>query len=435
MSFPVWTDYVRRLRFALEEARSRDAIPALGSAFTLYAFTLIYAAAWFLVAPARARHPFFQEGGPIDWMSSLYLAAAAILAWATWAGASRGVRDSWIWLVCAIGLLYFAIDERFQVHEQAGNWFYQPFIEGGPPFGLRKWNDLTVILYGVVALVVVLLALPSLVRHRNVRLFLGLAFVFYALHTGIDAIGGAFDDSWVKEPLEESFKLLAGASLVLSFLQAALAETGRAAAWHDVGPRHAIPLVLLTGIHIAVITTGGSQWQMRITSKWGEPGSWLVSIYFGCAALLTWSIASTTHASSRRRRTFYVLLSLVLLFLALDEGVAAQRRFGGLGHSLSLLPFIRLDAVGVLHRPYGVTGLILSIVVAAIAVIGMPVLRANRNSGWLLATSVLLIAATGTASAMSIPATFELVLLHLAAVSALLGCGAREDTSLEQGAS
>ena len=82
-------------------------------------------------------------------------------------------------------------------------------------------------LYGLVGSVFVLLVLPTFVRYRNVRLFLALGAMFYALHSVTDTIGGAFHEGWVKEPLEETFKILTGASFTLGFLQAFLARSAQ----------------------------------------------------------------------------------------------------------------------------------------------------------------------------------------------------------------
>ena len=217
---------VERVRGALVEAREAAPERVAGRAITLYGLTLVYSVSWFFAGPIQAKHPFFREGGPIDWLSSVFLAGAAVFAWAAWAAGGRRTRESWVWLTCALGFMFLAVDERFQIHERSSAWFLRLFLETRP-FGLGKWNDLTVIGYGLVAFVFVVLMLPAFLRHKQVRLFFGLGFLFYALHTGTDVIRGAFHESWVKDPLEETFKLLAGASFFLGSLQVFLARARR----------------------------------------------------------------------------------------------------------------------------------------------------------------------------------------------------------------
>ena len=223
MSLLAGSGYLERVRSALADARADGPDPVWGRAVTVYGATLLYSLGWFFAGPIDVS-PSFQEGGPIDWLSSVYLSGAAMFAWAAWMIGSRSTRGSWVWLVCAVGFLYLAVDERFQFHEHAGNAPYRAFLDERP-LGMRKWNDLTVFLYGLVGSVFVLLVLPTFVRYRNVRLFLALGIVFYSLHSVTDTIGGAFHEGWIKEPLEETFKILTGASFVLGFQQAFLARS------------------------------------------------------------------------------------------------------------------------------------------------------------------------------------------------------------------
>ena len=76
-----------------------------------------------------------------------------------------------------------------------------------------SWNDVIVILYGVVALPVVLALLPDILRYRMVLELFVIAFVFYVLHTLIDSTQEPYTTTSVI--LEESAKLFCGAFLAL----------------------------------------------------------------------------------------------------------------------------------------------------------------------------------------------------------------------------
>jgi len=93
----------------------------------------------------------------------------------------------------------------------------------------------------------------------------------------------------------------------------------------------------------------------------------------------------------------------------------------GSAPALGLFPFLGLEASRVLHHPWGPGALISVLLVAGIVAIGIPVLRGERKLPWLGLASILLVALQGMASRLGAPATIGSVLLHVAAVTVLLG--------------
>ena len=62
-----------------------------------------------MAGAARNPHHFFGEGGAIDWLSTIYLGTAALLAWAAWLTGDRKERGAWFWLVSAAGLAFLSV--------------------------------------------------------------------------------------------------------------------------------------------------------------------------------------------------------------------------------------------------------------------------------------------------------------------------------------
>ena len=137
---------MRRLKQAMELARTEPAFLALREAALLYGVTLSWLIAWTVLAPETKRYLFFKEGGPIDWLSSTLLLTAALVAWSVWIFRRRGEPASWFWAICGAGLLFLALDERFQFHESSRIILTPVF--GIPPDGVKNWNDAAVIGYG-----------------------------------------------------------------------------------------------------------------------------------------------------------------------------------------------------------------------------------------------------------------------------------------------
>jgi hypothetical protein len=320
---------VTRLRADWEASRSRRAFPLGSPALWVYGFTLVYLCTCYLAGSGEHRHFFFREGGLVDCLSGVYLASGALLAWMNWKlRPSDRPAELAFWLVTAVGLTVLAFDERFQLHEQLDNrWLLGTY--GRPLIG-KNWNDVIVIAYGAGALVAGLLGVPTLARHRALRGFLSLGFVFYVLHTATDLL---FERGPTTYLTEEPFKLLAGASFMLAFLQAlrdqsvAWSEQTRpGAGWPGFTALNSGALLAFGGAILWLAAYRDRGWQRVIRLNWGDPAAWLVMLLLGAAALLV-AISSRPGSTDRAgERWFWRGVSVVFAGLALGEATVAARR-------------------------------------------------------------------------------------------------------------
>lgn len=316
--------YLVRLRAALVNAPPAPERPRPLDLAAIFAALACYMAFWMWITPSRPPDEyFFHEGGPIDWLSNILLGTAAILAGTAWYLGPRDGSGKW-WLLCAAGMLYFSLDERFQFHEhQLGEW-QKPTI-GEAPFGLRNWNDAVVILYGLIAVVVLIYALPTFARYRRVRWFFVAAFATFALHTLFDSVEDLLPDDDLQQIAEESAKLTAGLCLALTFLHAAL---GRAADALTTGARpRASPVRFGVALAVVVVLCYGfflsvdESWDRTLENKWGDPTVWMIAYLLAIAAIVGLFFAiSAGHGWHRR---VWLAASVPLMLLAFDVGTVA----------------------------------------------------------------------------------------------------------------
>lgn len=201
---------MRRLSEA-RRTRAHARLPRLDLIIgTVVAFTAGFIAWAISDAPpdGSAEYHFRNEGGAVTRLSGLYLVAAVVLSLGALAVAfNRREAGAWLWLVLTLGFAFLAVDERLQLHEQFGDMMKQ--VSSGP---FRNWNDVAVILYGVVALAILAALAPSLLRYRMVGELFVVAFAFYAAHTLIDASA----NTTLSVIAEEAAKLFSGAFLALA---------------------------------------------------------------------------------------------------------------------------------------------------------------------------------------------------------------------------
>ena len=156
---------------------------------------------------------FRDEQGGITALSAILLAITGGLA-----GCSHYLTDKShitkkvFWLFCLAAFVFFAWDELMQVHEYLGQQIRDSLLGSSQIF--RNWNDLVVILYGVIALVFFLYFLPIILSYPLLIEVLAVGFVFYVVHTTIDSL--AVQRTSVSIILEETCKLLSSASFAFS---------------------------------------------------------------------------------------------------------------------------------------------------------------------------------------------------------------------------
>ncbi len=203
---------VTRLKSARQEGVSAP-LPRIG---VLIVSVVLATSAYILLAvadaPPHQRHfHFIDERGAITVLSAVYLAMSAAFSIGAFV-VNLLVRDSsrWLWIALALTLAFLSLDELMQFHERLGRRLGEQASSG--PF--RNWNDLVVIAYGVAALPLAAVFLPSLLRYRFVLELFAAAALCYAVHTTIDSTVEPSTDMSVIA--EESCKLMCGAFLLLS---------------------------------------------------------------------------------------------------------------------------------------------------------------------------------------------------------------------------
>ncbi|WP_019504341.1 hypothetical protein [Pleurocapsa sp. PCC 7319] len=165
---------------------------------------LIYIVAAIIFVPNGDRDFYFsKEEGAITALSAIMLAITSGLAWvAFFLSNTKENKLSYFWLLVTMGFGFFALDELLGFHEKLGNLITISSI--GPAEVFRNWNDLIVIVYGVIALLVAIYFLPEILRYPLFAEMLSTAFLCYCLHTLIDSTQ---EKSNIGRILEESAKV------------------------------------------------------------------------------------------------------------------------------------------------------------------------------------------------------------------------------------
>lgn len=175
-----------------------------------------------------AEFQFASERGSVTALSSVLLALGSAFALASFLVSPDGrARYRLFWFVLAGGLAFLALDELLQFHEQIGYRLDRVAVLGNAvrESPIRKWDDMIVILYGVVALPVALLFLPSVLRLPRVAECLAVAAVFYVIHTATDSL--VEPRTTVSVIVEESAKLFCATFLAVASLAGLLAQVER----------------------------------------------------------------------------------------------------------------------------------------------------------------------------------------------------------------
>ncbi len=187
-------------------------------------FTFLYCLmSVYVVPPGKPPDFNFQEEGAMTALSMLYLSMACSFAIGSNLIHIRAKgRHQWVWTILALGFAFLAFDELLQFHERFGRIVIDQII---PRMFFRNWNDAIVVIYGVIAVPVMLMLLPGLLRYRKVFELFVIAFIFYAIHTFIDS---------TQEPatltsiiFEESAKLFSVAFLAMASFTGLLTNV-----WH-----------------------------------------------------------------------------------------------------------------------------------------------------------------------------------------------------------
>lgn len=181
-------------------------------------------------AGLQSWRPFQGTYNTITWVSSLQLLLVGILAYFIFEATASPRRletaapghRRWIWLVFALGFVWLAIDERFEVHEWLRLELFRPHgILVGVPF--LAPGEVGLMLYFAVGLVFTKFLLPELRRHPP-ALTLFLSAVALTLVTiVIDSLNAGVTRGWhlryvLIYTVEETGEIWAQFLFSLSFL-------------------------------------------------------------------------------------------------------------------------------------------------------------------------------------------------------------------------
>ncbi len=205
-------EFAIQLKDALK-ARKRAVLPAIRWMIPAVAiFTLLFCvSAVYLVPGDKPANLHFQEGGAITAMSAIFLALACGFAIASNLIYLRiKGKHQLLWIIMALGFGFLAFDELLMFHERVGRIVIERIM---PQTVFRNWNDVIVIMYGVIAVPLMILLLPRLLKYRLVLELFVVGFLFYAVHTFIDST--TEPKTLTSDILEESAKLFSVAFLAL----------------------------------------------------------------------------------------------------------------------------------------------------------------------------------------------------------------------------
>lgn len=185
----------------------------------LFTGTLVYLAIAVMIAPEdQPGRYFIKEGGMVTTLSAIFLALASIFSGVSY-NLSRVRTDflRFFWLLATIGFAFLFLDELIGFHEMMGRQL-DPVV--GIPEGFRHWDDIVVILYGFVAIFVMAGFLPEILRFPKVMEMMGIAFLFYFIHTLVDSTQEPRTD--LSAIIEESAKVFCAEYLAISMFVALL---------------------------------------------------------------------------------------------------------------------------------------------------------------------------------------------------------------------
>ena len=224
------TNFRARLRAGIADSDSTVGARMLPITITISALVAIYIlVAIVLIPPNASRHfNFVDERGAITALSAIFLAMGCGFGFASCllsVGSPRSIRCFWALVSVALGFL--VLDELLEFHERIGDRLDGIDLLGLKSAGtIRGWNDAIVVLYGVIAVPVGVMLLPTMVRYQTFFRFICIGFASYVLHTTIDSL--VEPPTILSVILEESAKLYCSLFVALACLAGLLVvEAGR----------------------------------------------------------------------------------------------------------------------------------------------------------------------------------------------------------------
>lgn len=187
------------------EFRKTTEIPHLGRIiFISVVLILLYIALAIKLVPSSegVEFNFVSERGAITAFSAVLLALASAFSFGTvLLKVRKGERCYSVWFVLMLGFLFLAFDELLLIHEIIGAHIGEVRDAGS----FKNWNDVVVIVYGMIAVPIGAFYFSELLRYKMVIELFVVGFIFYIAHTYIDSV---FHDPTPQSIIyEESYKL------------------------------------------------------------------------------------------------------------------------------------------------------------------------------------------------------------------------------------
>ncbi len=204
---------------ALEARRNAPVTSIYGVAAGLAMFLIVAVVVALIAAPeGDINYHFTRERGIITAVSAILLSmACGFSGLAFFLSVDSKNAGRYFWLLSTIAFCYLSLDELLEFHELGGE-----FIEDrvGDTESFRSWNDVIVILYGVLAIPVFIGFCGEILRYPKVAECFLIAFVFYCIHTIVDSVAQPRTD--LSTIIEESAKIISSGTFALGMLVAVL---------------------------------------------------------------------------------------------------------------------------------------------------------------------------------------------------------------------
>ena len=182
--------YQRLVRESIAQRR-KTTLPRIGwLTATVVTSVVLYILLAVVLVPANAapEYNFRSEKGAVTALSAIFLAMGGGFAFASFfISHDQNNRQKYFWLLTAVAIGLLSLDELLGFHERLGSYLKIAVSNENPMGIFRNWNDVVVIGYGILALFPLIYFLPSILRYPRVFEILGMAFLFYGIHTVIDS--------------------------------------------------------------------------------------------------------------------------------------------------------------------------------------------------------------------------------------------------------
>ena len=199
----------KKLRETIDQRKPINFLRATPIIASAVAFSLVLIIVSILATPAGESldYHFIDVHGLIPFFTEFFLITAGTFALATLTvQLQHNDAPHPLWGLLVLGFFILAADEFFHLDSFVGRLLQYHF-------GLERfyqWKDMLVVLYGVIALVVLVIFLPELFRYPLVFELFCIGFAFYSIQTFMDVTR---NQTVMDNIIEETFKIFSVAFL------------------------------------------------------------------------------------------------------------------------------------------------------------------------------------------------------------------------------